>query len=66
VAARTGGVVRAAAFWSAVVLPVAVLAALVAGDLSLVGLLLAGNAAALVVGHDHRASAARAPSNHGD
>jgi hypothetical protein len=53
-AARTGSAVRAAAFWSAVALPFAVIGLLALGvPLSWVGLLLACNAAALVVGHGH-------------
>jgi len=48
---------RAAAFWTAVALPVSALCLLAAGaDLALVGGLLVCNAVALIVGHDHRAS----------
>jgi hypothetical protein len=54
-AVRAGRVVRAAAFWSAVALPVAAIAALAVGvDLATVGFLLVCNAAALVVGHGYR------------
>ncbi|MFB6100988.1 MAG: hypothetical protein ABEJ73_00295 [Haloplanus sp.] len=53
-ATRVGAAVRATAFWSAVVLPFAVIAALALGNLSVAGLLLAGNAAALVAGHGYR------------
>jgi hypothetical protein len=57
-AARAEGAVRAAAFWSAVVLPFSALAVLaVGGDLTLVGALLAVNAAALFVGHGYHAHA---------
>jgi hypothetical protein len=53
--ARAGVALRAAAFWTAVCLPFVVVALLAAGaGLSLVAPLLAGNALALVVGHDHR------------
>lgn len=53
-AARAGHLVRAAAFWSAVALPFAVIGLVVLGSpLSEVGLLLACNAAALVVGHGY-------------
>lgn len=53
-AARTGSAVRATAFWSAVILPFAVIGLLAFGvPLSWVGLLLAYNAAALVVGHGY-------------
>jgi len=53
--ARAGTAVRAAAFWTAVALPLAVVVLLALGwDLTLVGAVLALNAAALVVGHGHR------------
>ncbi|GAB3324946.1 hypothetical protein GCM10027355_26560 [Haloplanus salinarum] len=54
-AARTGSAVRAAAFWSAVVLPfVAVVLLALGAPLSWIGLLILGNAAAFVVSHDYR------------
>jgi hypothetical protein len=53
-AARTGSAVRAAAFWSAVALPFAVIGLLVLGvPLSVIALLLLCNLAALVVGHGY-------------
>jgi len=59
-AARAEGVARATAFWSAVALPFAVISLLAVGvPLSWVWLLLACNAAALVVGHGHRDDATR-------
>ena len=55
-AARTGSAVRAAAFWSAVALPFAVIVLLALGTpLSWVGLLLLCDVAALLVGHGYRA-----------
>jgi len=54
-AARTGSAVRAAAFWIAVVLPFVAVVLLALGvPLSWIGLLIFGNAAAFVVGHDYR------------
>jgi hypothetical protein len=53
--ARAGTAVRAAAFWTAVALPLAAITLLVlGGNLRLVGAVLAVNAAALVVGHGYR------------
>ena len=61
-AARTGSAVRAAAFWSAVALPFAVIGLLAFGvPLTWIGLLLACNVAALVVGHGYASDRA----NHG-
>lgn len=55
-AASAGTAVRATAFWSAVALPFAVIGLLLVGvPLPWVGLLLACNAGALLVGHSHRA-----------
>ncbi|AXG05704.1 hypothetical protein DU500_04210 [Haloplanus rubicundus] len=54
-AARTGSAVRAAAFWTAVALPFVAVVLLALGvPLTWIGLLLLGNAAAFVVGHDYR------------
>ena len=64
-AARAGCAVRAAAFWIAVALPLLVIVALaVGGDLTLVALLLACNAAALVVGHGYRSPETDDRRNH--
>jgi fatty acid desaturase len=53
-AARAGAAFRGAAFWVAVALPFVALTLLAfGGDLRLVVPLLACNAVALVVGHDH-------------
>jgi len=53
-AARTGSAVRAAAFWSAVALPFAVIGLLaISVPLSWIGLLVLCDAAALVVGHGY-------------
>jgi len=54
-ATRTGSAVRAAAFWTAVVLPFAVIGLLAVGaSLAQVAPLLLCDAAALVVGHAYR------------
>jgi len=54
-AARTGSLVRAAAFWTAVALPVVAVCLLaVRAPPRWVGLLLLCNVVALVVGHGHR------------
>jgi hypothetical protein len=55
-AATAGTAVRAAAFWSAVALPFAVITLLAVGaPLRWVAFLLLCNAVALLVGHGHRA-----------
>jgi hypothetical protein len=57
-AARVGTAVRAAAFWTAVALPFSAIVLLALGlDLQVVGLVLAVNAAALIVGHGYHAGA---------
>ncbi|MFB6195810.1 MAG: hypothetical protein ABEI80_06540 [Haloplanus sp.] len=54
-AARIRALVRGAAFWAAVLLPFAAVAALaLGGSLGTVGPLLACNVAALVLGHGYR------------
>jgi hypothetical protein len=61
-AARAEGAVRAAAFWSAVALPFAVIGLLAVGaSPSVVGLLLLCNVGALVVGHGYRSRSNREP-----
>jgi hypothetical protein len=53
---RLGAAVRAVSFWCAVALPFAAIAVLVVGgDPTVVLALLAGNAVALLIGHDHHA-----------
>jgi hypothetical protein len=53
-ATRAGNAVRAAAFWAAVALPLAVITLLALGrNLTLVGTVIAVNAAALLVGHGY-------------
>jgi hypothetical protein len=52
-AARAGTVLRATAFWSAVVLPFVAIVAIVGGEVFTAVLLLACNVAALVVGHGY-------------